>query len=503
VPKPVVVKFIGDAANLTGTVGKVEGRFGGLKSKLAALGIGTAIVAGFKNAADRGVELNETLNKVGLAFGSNAGDIQKWAQGSAKNMGLPKQAALEGASSFGLLFSKLGLGAADVENMSKGMVQLAVDLGSVHNADPTEIIEAQSAVFRGEYDALQRFVPSISAATVQQEALAQTGKKNAAALTDQEKAHAVYSLMLKQTTKEQGDFARTSNEAANKKKILAARIADVSANIGTLLLPAITVGSNALGVLSNWVERNRRAATILASALVALAGVLGVAKAVTLAQAGATKIMSAAQAVARGAAIAWRGAQILLNFALSANPIGIVIVAIAALIAILILAYNRSARFRAIVQSAWVSLKAGAAVAGQVAAALGRLAGAMFSFGASAIQGFINGIRSMAGAVISAIRAIIPDPIERFLHLSSPAKEGPLSKDGGPEGWGRKFTTLYAKGMAQGSGSLRATLEGTAGRLASAPARGGLNIGTMNFNTNASAADVSHELAWMMRTSGR
>jgi hypothetical protein len=307
---------------------------------------GGAVLAGVKRVIDAGSDLNETVNKTGLAFGRNAGQIQAWAKGSAKSMGLPKQAALEGASSFGLLLSKLGVGAGQTATMSKAMVQLAVDLGSVHNADPTQIIEAQTAAFRGEYDSLQRFVPAINAAAVETEALRQTGKANAKQLTDSEKAQAVYRLMLKQTTKEQGDFARTANESANKGKILAARVKDMQANLGTLLLPAVTAAANALGDLGDWVEKNQKAAATLGATIVAVTGFV-------LAWNVATKVAAAVQGVVRGATLAWAAAQKVLNFVLAANPIGLVITAIALLAAGLVLAYKKSETFRKIVDGAF------------------------------------------------------------------------------------------------------------------------------------------------------
>ena len=64
-----------------------------------------------------------------------------------------------------------------------------------------------------------------------------------------------------------------------------------------------------------------------------------------------------AQKVARVATIVFTAAQWLLNAALDANPIGIVIVALAALAAGLYLAYRHSATFRGMVQSAFQSAR--------------------------------------------------------------------------------------------------------------------------------------------------
>lgn len=60
----------------------------------------------------------------------------------------------------------------------------------------------------------------------------------------------------------------------------------------------------------------------------------------------------AASIAASAASKAWAAAQWLLNAALTANPIGIVIVAIVALVAAIVIAYRRSETFRNIVQAA-------------------------------------------------------------------------------------------------------------------------------------------------------
>lgn len=68
------------------------------------------------------------------------------------------------------------------------------------------------------------------------------------------------------------------------------------------------------------------------------------AKAAAVAKAVTDKVVTASTK-------AWAAGQWLLNAALSANPIGIVIVAIAALVAGIVLAYNKSTTFRNVVQA--------------------------------------------------------------------------------------------------------------------------------------------------------
>lgn len=88
----------------------------------------------------------------------------------------------------------------------------------------------------------------------------------------------------------------------------------------------------------------------LKGGLIAVVSGLRAVKIATLAQAAASKI-------AVLASNAWKIAQIALNFVLSANPIGIVIIAIAALVAILVAVYNNSEAFRNICDQVWTVVK--------------------------------------------------------------------------------------------------------------------------------------------------
>lgn len=72
----------------------------------------------------------------------------------------------------------------------------------------------------------------------------------------------------------------------------------------------------------------------------------------------ATTIASRVAMVAAAAASkAWAAAQWVLNAALTANPIGLVIAAIVALVAAIVLAYRNSETFRNIVQVGWAAIK--------------------------------------------------------------------------------------------------------------------------------------------------
>lgn len=237
---------------LSTSVGKVRASIGEIVP-VAAVGA-AAIVGGAIKSIGAASDLNETLSKSSTIFGANAGTVEAWGKTAANSFGMSEQAAIENASSLGDMFTQMGLGGTRAQQMSTKLVELSGDLASFHNADPSDVIEATTAAFRGEYDSVQRFVPTISAATVQTEAMAETHKKSAAALTNSEKAQATYALLLKGTTAAQGDFARTSNGAANSARRLAAQATDTSAKFGQQLLPAwkgmLNVGHDLIPVLN-------------------------------------------------------------------------------------------------------------------------------------------------------------------------------------------------------------------------------------------------------------
>lgn len=76
-----------------------------------------------------------------------------------------------------------------------------------------------------------------------------------------------------------------------------------------------------------------------------------------------TAITAVQQKAAAAASKAWAAAQWLLNAAMSANPIVLVVLAIAALVAAIVIAYKKSETFRNIVNGLWAALKQGAAMA--------------------------------------------------------------------------------------------------------------------------------------------
>lgn len=126
-------------------------------------------------------------------------------------------------------------------------------------------------------------------------------------------------------------------------------------------------------------------------------------------QAVATVASTVAQKAAATATKAWAAVQWVLNAALSANPIGLVIAAVVALVAAFVIAYKRSETFRAVVQGSLKAVQAAASalLRGFKAAMEGiaRVASATWSAIKRGASLLASGLKVYASAITAPYRA--------------------------------------------------------------------------------------------------
>ena len=134
-----------------------------------------------------------------------------------------------------------------------------------------------------------------------------------------------------------------ADSADGKLRQLQTSFGDVQEEVGSQLLPVLVqLGEGLLGVIG-WIKEN----TDILGPLAVAVGVAAVALAAMNVQQG---IMAAGGLV--NFIKAWAAEQAILNLVMSMNPIALVVIAIAALVAGLIVAYNTSEDFRRIVDGA-------------------------------------------------------------------------------------------------------------------------------------------------------
>ena len=220
-------------------IGKGLSNVGG--AVVASLAVaGTAAVGFLASTIEPASDLNETISKTTVVFGDNAAQILEWSKTTATSLGLSQNSALTAAATYGNLFRAMEISEETSSKMSIGLVQLAGDLASFNNMDPTEVLDKLRAGLTGETEPLKSLGVNINQALLEQKALELGLWDGVDALDASAKAQASYALIMEQTALAQGDFARTSDGLANQQRILKAQFDNVRATIGTALLPVMT-----------------------------------------------------------------------------------------------------------------------------------------------------------------------------------------------------------------------------------------------------------------------
>lgn len=174
--------------------------------------------------------------------------------------------------------------------------------------------------------------------------------------TEQERAAMLAQVITNNVGEMNAQLAQTDS---GKQQQLANAIGDVKEQIGGIVngaLPFVTIAAQAgqaLAAVSTLVAGVKT----LSTTMYASAKAFAVSTAAFVKNKVATLATATAQAAVKVATIAWTGAQTVLNAVLSANPIGIVIMAIGALVAAVIYAYNHFEGFRNICNQVWGVIK--------------------------------------------------------------------------------------------------------------------------------------------------
>lgn len=219
------------------------------KSMTVAVSIPLALMA--KNAVMMASSYEESLNKVNVVFEDSGKIIEEWSRDSAKNLGLSQQAALEAAATYGNLFTAQGMSTKAAADMSTSLVQLAADLASFNNANPEDVLLALRSGLSGEIEPMKKFGVAMNEATMKAKAMEMGLGDNILALSEAEKIQVRYAIIMGQTAKAQGDFARTSEGLANQTRTLKAQWGDTLKILGDNLLPIVT---KVLQQLNKWLE---------------------------------------------------------------------------------------------------------------------------------------------------------------------------------------------------------------------------------------------------------
>jgi hypothetical protein len=231
---------VGDAAEGAGK--RAGGMGSAVKSAMkiaagaiAAAGIGKMLGDSIKEASD----LGESINAVNVTFGDAADGIKKLGKEAADAVGLSQSQFHGLAVQFSSFATAIAGKGGDVTKTMKDLTTRGADFASVMNLDVNEAMGIFQSGLAGESEPLRKFGIDLSAAAVESYAyangIAESGKK----LTETEKVQSRYGLLMEQTAKTQGDFANTSDSLANVQRRLSANWDNLQATVGQKVLPIL------------------------------------------------------------------------------------------------------------------------------------------------------------------------------------------------------------------------------------------------------------------------
>jgi uncharacterized protein YjiS (DUF1127 family) len=251
-----------DAAKVGGDIGdaagksmgdRIKGQFS--KAKLGdslkqglGLGLGFAGVQGIASVVSMGMETigrsmdmasdkAEAASKANVLFGDSYHIIEEASKSATTAVGLSSGEYLTAAGNLGNLITNFGITGDAGAELSRDLVQLAADMGSFNNASTQEVTEAMGSAFVGETEPIRRFGVMLSAAAVSAKAVELGLAESTKSVSQAAKVQATYALIVEQTSKAQGDFARTASGMANSQKISAARMNEAMTKLGETLAP--------------------------------------------------------------------------------------------------------------------------------------------------------------------------------------------------------------------------------------------------------------------------
>lgn len=240
-----------------------------------ALGGAKHLTLGLLGLASDADEANNVINEI---FEDGAGSVRAWAKRVGAEIGRSEYTMRTFAGSMGAMLLPMLQGNREAAaEMSQTIAQLGVDLSSFFNTTEDEALTALRAGLAGEAEPLKKYGIVMLEATLQEFAHAEGIRAKVKDMTIAEKTELRYRFILANTTKAQGDAAKTLDGYANSARAAADAVKDLGTRMGERIIPVarrmlhwFREGAHALKGLVETSHIAEVAMGVLAAAAVAL-----------------------------------------------------------------------------------------------------------------------------------------------------------------------------------------------------------------------------------------
>jgi hypothetical protein len=246
----VVSTFKGDgiqqATRQLGAFGKQTSSFGAILGKvggaLASFGLAAKSIQFSRESITAARDLERNLFALDKIFTDLAPGMREFAI-NAENLGLSQSKAAKASTFIGSVLKQSGFAMEDVAKETKNLVELGTDLAALYGYDVQEALLGMTALFRGEYDPIEKFGVAMKQQEINSELAARGQDKLEGAARRNAEQTVRLELLYERAADAMGAFTAQSGSLYTEQKKLGATFENMQAQLGTALLPAI-VGVN-------------------------------------------------------------------------------------------------------------------------------------------------------------------------------------------------------------------------------------------------------------------
>lgn len=300
-----------------------------------------------REAQKVGAVTEQIIKSTGSSANVTADEVGNLATAISNKSGVDDEAIQSGANLL-LTFKNVANQAGDGANVFDRATQAAADLSAAG-------FGSMDGAARQLGKALNDPVAGISALARSGVTFTDQQKEQIATLVESGNVLDAQKIILAEVESQVGGTAAASATAGEKMSVAWGNFKET---LGTALLPVLDTAQGALTGLLGFVSENTAVIYIAAGAVAVLSAAMVANSIATGVQAaGGVAAYIAQMGIVRGATAIATAAQWLWNAALSANPIGLVVIAIAALIAIVVLLVKNWDTVKAAGAAAWEWIK--------------------------------------------------------------------------------------------------------------------------------------------------
>lgn len=198
---------------------------------------GKALVNFAKEGVQTASDLAKSQKVIDATFGSSAKEMSAWAKDAKNAYGISELSAQKFTGTMGIMLKSMGKTDKEAAEMSQSIVGLAGDMASFYDLSPEEAFNMLKDAVEGNSGALKSLSVEMTDETLQAYLAAQGSKTLYGEMTEAEKATLRYRYVMDATADAQGDFAESSDSAANQMSLLKLNVGSLASSIGEVLLP--------------------------------------------------------------------------------------------------------------------------------------------------------------------------------------------------------------------------------------------------------------------------